>query len=178
ALVQALERLATRTDETYLIAAHLAARLGLERTHATDNHTGDALEITDEAAFDRDMKAAWSGHGADVRKDRERQQALTEADDLLPLYRFINEPGYLRRLAEANVGPAMRSESPDRYPQRWVGGWETRNLRMVANIRETFRERPGARVLTLVGASHKPWFDSWLSQLQGVDVLDAEALLK
>ncbi len=178
ALVQALERLATRTDETYLIAAHLAARLGLERTHATDNHTGDALEITDEAAFDRAMKAAWSGHGADVRKDRERQQALTEADDLLPLYRFINEPGYLRRLAEANVGPAMRSESPDRYPQRWVGGWETRNLRMVANIRETFRERPGARVLTLVGASHKPWFDSWLSQLQGVDVLDAEALLK
>lgn len=178
ALVQALERIATRTDETYVIAARLAARLGLERTHATDNHTGDALDIADEQAFDRDMKAAWSSHGADVRKDRERQQVLTEADDLLPLYRFINEPGYLRRLAEANVGPAMRSESPDRYPQRWVGGWETRNLRMVANIRETFRERPGARVLTIVGASHKPWFDRWLGQLQGVDVVDAEAVLK
>jgi hypothetical protein len=49
---------------------------------------------------------------------------------------------------------------------------------MVANIRETFRERPGARVLAIVGASHKPWFDSWLGQLQGVDIVDVEKVLK
>jgi len=49
---------------------------------------------------------------------------------------------------------------------------------MVANIRETFRERPGARVLTIVGVSHKPWFDNWLDQLQGVDVADVTEFLK
>jgi hypothetical protein len=58
-----------------------------------------------------------------------------------------------------------------------VGGWEIRNLRMVANIRETFRERPGSRVLVIVGASHKPWFDNWLGQLQGVDIVDVAQLL-
>jgi hypothetical protein len=57
-------------------------------------------------------------------------------------------------------------------PQMWVAGREIRNLRMVANMRETFRERPGARVLSIVGASHKPWFDTWLGQLQGVDIVD------
>ena len=72
----------------------------------------------------------------------------------------------------------MRARSPEGYPQIWVGGWETRNLRMVANIRETFRERPGARVLVVVGVSHKPWFDAWLGQLQGADIVDAAAVLK
>lgn len=53
--------------------------------------------------------------------------------------------------ADGNVRSALRAGSPEGYPQMWVAGWEIRNLRMVANIRETFRERPGARVLSIVG---------------------------
>jgi hypothetical protein len=34
------------------------------------------------------------------------------------------------------------------------------------------------QVLSVVGASHKPWFDPWLAQLQGVEVVAAEDLLK
>lgn len=74
--------------------------------------------------------------------------------------------------------PAMRAKSEQGYPAMWVAGWEIRNLRMVANIRETFRERPGARVLSIVGVSHKPWFDQWLGQLQGVEIVDAATVLK
>jgi hypothetical protein len=94
----------------------------------------------------------------------------------LPLYRFLNDPENLRVLAENNVSAALRAKSS--AGQLFVGGWETRNLRMVANVRETFRERPGARVLSIVGSSHKPWFDAWLGQLQGVDIVDVEAVLK
>ena len=72
----------------------------------------------------------------------------------------------------------MRAHARDGYPQMWVAGWEIRNLRMVANVRETFRERPGARVLSIVGSSHKPWFDGWLGQMQGVDIGDIMAVLK
>ena len=97
---------------------------------------------------------------------------------MLALYRYINRPENMRARAEVNAGAAMRAQAPHHYPQMWVGGWEIRNLRMVANIRETFRERPGARVLVIVGASHKPWFDSWLGQLQGVDIVDAEQALR
>jgi hypothetical protein len=59
-----------------------------------------------------------------------------------------------------------------------VAGWEIRNLCMVANVRETFRERPGARVLSIVGASHEPWFDHWLGQLQGVNIVDTAEVLE
>lgn len=103
---------------------------------------------------------------------------MKQAADLLPLYRFLNSQDSLRTHAEANIVEPMRSQSPEGYPQMWVAGWEIRNLRMVANIRETFRERPGARVLAIVGVSHKPWFDNWLGQLQGADIVDVAQVLK
>ena len=41
-LTAQLEKLMTRNNENVLIAARLAARLGLQRVYATDDHTGDA----------------------------------------------------------------------------------------------------------------------------------------
>lgn len=178
ALVEQLGKLGRRNDESYQIAARLAARLGLPRVHAVDNHTGDRIDVPDIKAFVRSIEAAWA-EGGGALKEREKHHAvLSQAPDLLPLYRYINEPEGLRVFAEANVSPAMRAKSAEGYPQIWVGGWEIRNLRMVANIRETFRERPGARVVSIVGVSHKPWFDSWLGQLQGVDIVDVAGVLK
>ncbi|WP_332853231.1 DUF5694 domain-containing protein [Duganella sp. S19_KUP01_CR8] len=178
ALVETLEKAAHRNGEDYQIAGRLAARLGLPRVHAVDNHTGDNLDVQDVKAFVRSIEAAWAAGGAALKANEKREDELSRAADLLPLYRVLNDSQNLRVRAEGNVGPAMRARSPENYPQIWVGGWEVRNLRMVANIRETFRERPGARVLTIVGATHKPWFDAWLGQLQGVDIVDAVAALK
>lgn len=180
ALAAMLEKFGARIDETYLIAARLAAQLGLERVYAIDNHTGDFIEVEgeEEKVFWDQVQAAWKNIGAQAKADQVETGQLEQAADLLPLYRVLNQPDRLLRLAEANVGPAMRYPSPKRYPQWWVGGWEIRNLRMVANIRETFRERPGARVLSIVGASHKPWFDHWLGQLQGVSIVDAIKVLE
>jgi len=179
-LVATLDKLAHQNDESFLIAARLAARLGLERVYAIDNHTGDFIEVEgeEEKVFWEQVQAAWKNKSAQASRDEAQSQALKQAPDLLPLYRHLNQPDVLRRLAESNVSPAMRDPSPQRYPQWWVAGWEIRNLRMVANIRETFRERPSARVLNIVGASHKPWFDHWLGQLQGVSIVDAAKLLE
>jgi hypothetical protein len=178
ALVEKLQWIGTINNENYLLAAPLAARLGLQRVYAVDNHTGDNIDVPDIKAFLRPIEAAWAAGRAELNEREKREKVLAQAADLLPLYRDINDPEGLRVLAEVNVGANLRAKSPEGYPQMWVAGWETRNLRMVANIRETFRERPGARVLSIVGASHKPWFDAWLGQLQGVDIVDAEGVLK
>lgn len=178
ALVEKLAQLAKRNNENYQLAAQLAARLGLQRVHAVDNHTGDRIDVADIKPFVLAIEAAWAAGGAALKESEKRQEALQQAPDLLPLYRQLNSPASLQMYAEANVRAAMRFKSPQGYPQMWVAGWEIRNLRMVANIRETFREQPGARVLSIVGVSHKPWFDSWLGRLQGVDVVDVEQVLK
>jgi hypothetical protein len=178
ALVEKLAELGKRNNESLQVAARLAARLGLQRVHAVDNHTGDNIDVPDTKAYVRALEAAWASGSAEAKEFRKREDVLKQASDLLPLYRFVNDPNYLRALAEVNVVPSMRAKSPEGYPQMFVAGWEIRNLRMIANIRETFRERRGVRVLSIVGASHKPWFDAWLGQLQGVDIVDAEAVLK
>ncbi|MBV8504158.1 MAG: hypothetical protein JO006_20850 [Paucibacter sp.] len=179
-LVDMLIGLGNRNDESFQIAAPLAARLGLQRVRAVDNHTGDNVDIPADRdeAFGHALRDAWNSGRAELDELDKPLAALKKGTDFLPVYRYVNEPAYLRALAEVNVRATMRSRSPESYPQMWVGGWEIRNLRMVANVRETFRERPGARVLSIVGASHKPWFDSWLGQLQGVDIIDAQAVLK
>jgi hypothetical protein len=178
ALVDKLEQLGKRNNETIQLAARLAARLGLERVHNVDNHTGDHIDVPDTKAFGKAMEATWASGRAELDALDKREDVLKEAPDLLPLYRSVNDPRSLRILAEVNIVPSMRAQSPEGYPRMFVGGWEVRNLRMVANIRETFRERPAARVLSIVGSSHKPWFDAWLGQLQGVDIVDAQSVLK
>lgn len=178
ALVGKLTQLAGNRNEDYQIAARLAARLGLQRVHQVDNHTGDLIAVADEKAFGRSVEAAWKAGGAALQAQDQRYDAMALEPDLLPLYRQINQPADLLVRADGNVRAALRAASPEGYPQMWVAGWEIRNLRMVANIRETFRERPGARVLSIVGVTHKPWFDAWLGQLQGVDIVDVATVLK
>lgn len=97
---------------------------------------------------------------------------------MLALYRYINHPDVLQVQVDSDFGAALRDRSPQHYGKMYVAGWETRNLRMVANVLATFRQRPGARVLCIVGSSHKPWFDSLLGQMQGVEIVNAERVLK
>jgi hypothetical protein len=178
ALLQQFGKIGAARDETLLIAARLAARLGLPRVYPVDNHSGDKMDVPDIKAFVRVLEADWKAGGAALEAQEKELEPLEHGADMLPLYRALNDPARLAVRADGNVRTAMRGASPEHYSQMWVAGWETRNLRIVANIRETFRERPGARVLAIIGATHKPWLDAWLGQLQGVDIVDAEAVLK
>lgn len=177
-LVGMLEELRTRRNENYLVAAPLAARLGLERVVAIDDHTGDNIAIDDEEAYAKAVRGAWDSASAQARPLREREEALSKGEDMLAAYRHANRPDTLRTAVAVDFGAAMRDPSPQHYGQRYVAGWEGRNLRMVANIRAAFRDQPGARVLVIVGSSHKPWFDNLLGTLLGVDVVDAQQLLQ
>ncbi|HEX7112066.1 MAG TPA: DUF5694 domain-containing protein, partial [Mizugakiibacter sp.] len=176
-LVRQLNALVTQHSESELIAARLAARLGLQRVFPVDDHTGDDLAVADAQAFGAAIAQAWKSASAKTKPIFAHEKALTDAGDMLALYRYINRPDVMRIVADGDFGAALRDTSPQHYGQIYVAGWETRNLRMVANVRAAFRERPGARVLAIVGASHKPWFDGLLGQMQGVEIVDAEKVL-
>ena len=49
---------------------------------------------------------------------------------------------------------------------------------MVSNIRAAFGNHPGARVLNVVGASHKPYYDAYLDMMSDLKLVDAEQMLK
>jgi uncharacterized protein DUF5694 len=152
----------------------------LQRVFAVDDHTGDSVDLPDAEvpAYGKAIQQAWDAGSAQARPLREQERALMKSGDMLALYRFVNRPDVQRTFIASDFAAALRDRSPQHYGQLYVAGWETRNLRMVANIRAAFRERPGVRVLSIVGASHKPWFDNLLGQMQGVEIVDAEQVLK
>lgn len=177
ALVKQLQALAGGRNENALIAARLAARLGLQRVFPVDDHTGDAFPVDDVKAYAAALEGAWGTAREATEPVREHRKALIDAGDMLGLYRYINRPDVLHAVVEGDFGAALRDTSPEHYGQRYVAGWETRNLRMVSNVRAALVERPGARVLSIVGSEHKPWFDGLLGQMQDVDVVDVEQVL-
>jgi len=177
ALVDLLHKRATSANESIRIGAALAVRLGLQRVHPVDDHTGDSLRIEDEDGFAAAIRGAWDSAPPDCVALRARDQALRQAPDLLALYRHTNSAAYQAMPMRCDFALALAEGSPQRFGRQYVAGWDLRNLRMVANIGTTFRERPGARVLSIVGASHKAWFDRLLGQLQAVAVVDAARVL-
>ena len=52
------------------------------------------------------------------------------------------------------------------------------HLRMVANIREVLGRQPGTRMLAIVGASHKGYYEAYLKQMRDVALIDVTPLLE
>jgi hypothetical protein len=94
------------------------------------------------------------------------------------MYRALNDPQTPTLAYKADFGAALVEPSPQGFGRRYVGYWETRNLRMVANIRDVLARQPGTRLLTIVGASHKGYVDAYLNLMHDVRLADAAAVLR
>ncbi|HEY0446836.1 MAG TPA: DUF5694 domain-containing protein [Allosphingosinicella sp.] len=179
ALVARLESLRTRRNEDYWIAAPLAARLGLERVHPVDDHSS-YLRIADEEAYGAAVMRAWDNPVSAQRREAEAAIVkLIEGEaDILSAYRRYNQPEQAVLAYRGDFGAALGETSPQRFGRQYVGGWETRNLRMVANIREVIAARPGGRVLAIVGVSHKGYYEDYLHRMHDVVLADVREVLR
>jgi hypothetical protein len=178
-LVTRLETLRTRHDESLLIAAALAARLGLERVYAMDDHTADA-PVIDEKGYEVAISKAWDNPATAKRKamGSALETRLGQRGAMLAMYRAFNEADQAELIFASDFGAALEEPSAGRFGRGYLGYWETRNLRMAANIRDMFAVRPGSRGLVVVGASHKPYLESYLNQMHDMRVVDAQAVLR
>ena len=178
-MIALVERKGKPMNESFDVAAVLAARLGLDRVYAVDDHTSDAAL----ARAGKPFEEALTAHFEECRKnplhaDGERRSArVHDGVGLLAFYREFNRPGAMDAQVRMDFGGALAQERPGTPARAYVGWWETRNLRMVANIRERFVDRPGTRVLNIVGSSHKPWYDALMGMMADVTVVDTSALL-
>lgn len=182
ALVDYLNKLVTRRDETYLIAVPLAVRLGHQRVYPVDDHTADfALrDAADEAAAGVAIKKVWDNPAAAKRRaeDAVLHAGLGTADGVLALYRAYNQPAQARVAFDSDFGAALQDTAGRQYGRIYLTSWETRNLRMVANMRDLFGAEPGQRMLAIVGASHKGYYEAYLNMMHDVRVVDSMALLR
>jgi Family of unknown function (DUF5694) len=182
-LVTQLRQGENKRDETVLVAVRLAVRLGLQRVWPVDDHTADSdtpLDTPGDArAYGAALSAAWQNP---ANRERATQEARLIADidgpdGVLALYRALNAPGMGMVVYQSDFGAALREPSPQGYGRQYVGYWETRNLRIAANIREIVGQHPGMRLMSLIGASHRPYLEAYLDQMHDVSLDDVEALL-
>jgi hypothetical protein len=169
----------TRRNENHLIAARLAARLGLERVHPVDDQSDDAGPgfMSD---FEPYVGPLYEAMRADPRAASLTQSAqrLTTPSEALATFRMLNTPAAGQFNADWQWLPMLNRPSPRDVGRRRVAAWEVRNLRMIANIREVTARHPGGRVLVIVGSSHKPWFDAYLRMMSDVRIVDAQTVLR
>ncbi|MFT3976792.1 MAG: DUF5694 domain-containing protein [Sphingomonas bacterium] len=179
ALAAELDKTRTRRNENYLIAAALAARLGLERVYPVDDHTADD-ESGDDPAFGKAIEAVWKNPAVAALHARETalEARIAEPGGMLALYRYLNSPEAAEVAFGSDFGAALVEPSPQHFGRRYVGWWETRNLRMVANIRSILARHPGGRALAVVGVSHKGYFEAYLGMMHDVKLGDAAAVLR
>lgn len=179
ALAERLHTRETRRNEDEAIAARLAARLGLERVIQMDEQAVETHVDSDDA-YGAAVSAAWKAakvplSAAEAAADG---PGLATPGGVLAAYRYFNSPGYPARAYARDFGAALADPSPQGYGRMYVTYWETRNLRMAANIREALGWRPGSRMLVIVGASHKGYLDAYLRQMRDVEIVDAAAVLR
>lgn len=180
ALVAFLDKRLQRRNESVLVGATLAARLGLERVWAVDDHSADAPtpEALEKAEGEAIMKA-WDNPYSKARKEADvpLHANLAQPGGMLALYRAYNAPEAAMQAYRSDFGAALVEPSPQGFGRGYVGYWETRNLRMVANIRDVLGQAPGMRMLAIVGASHKGYYEAYLNLMHDVQLVDTTAVL-
>ncbi|MET0307181.1 MAG: DUF5694 domain-containing protein, partial [Sphingomonas sp.] len=180
ALAERLDKLKVRQNETNLVAAPLAARLGLERVWSVDDHSADQQDSADQKAYGAALTRAWDNPATHARQadDKRLEAGLADPEGVLALYRAYNAPTEPLRTYQSDFGAALVEPSPQGFGRGYVAYWETRNLRMVANIREVIGRAPGTRLLAIVGAAHKGYYEAYLDQMHDLKLVDAEAVLR
>lgn len=177
--VKHLSRSSGGMNESIDIAAEVAASVGLDRLHAVDDHTSDAIFSMQDPAFEPWQQARYQAivPSPKLVEQAEVEKRVRDGESLLAYYRVINAAHAADDTIQLDFGGALADPHPKRFGRQYVGWWETRNLRMAANIRAAISLTPGVRVLNIVGASHKPWYDQWARQMSDVEVVDAAAAL-
>lgn len=169
----------TKRNETTLIAAQLAARSGLERVWSVDDQSFVGAPV-DDKAYGAAIEHAWDNPATKARAaaDAALYARLAQPNGLLDIYRAFNAVGFAAQKYQSDWGAALIEPSANAYGRRYVGYWETRNLRMVANIREVLGREPGTRLVAIVGASHKGYYEAYLHQMRDVTLIDVEPVLR
>ncbi len=159
------------SNEIATLAIPLARAAGLTRLVSVDSQRDGARLLAEpesalEEAFGHPLKD--EGMKAEVYARQRKLFEEGKARDLLPLYRFVNSPGYGAADVVAQWRPWLRMRLASGVDRFRYGNWESRNARIVANLTEVTASARAERVLLVIGVAHKPFVEDGLARLAHV----------
>ncbi len=180
ALREDLDKRINRKNENIILGATIAAELGHERVYPVDDHTGDrATGPVDDKLYGPEIMVAWDNPSAHTRRkayDAWNERVKSDASmDVIEWYRATNSPEEAWLAVAGDFGAQAGASGPYGAGRKYLAYWETRNMRMAANIREVIG--PEARVLAIVGSSHKPYYERYLGVTSDLEIVDVDGIL-
>lgn len=182
-MIAQLEKIGGEHEEDTVLAAELARRLGHDRVYPVDDATHVRPLLPELEKITKAQLRIWE----EIKKTPESQerfrvdsqwnQIYQSPQGVVDFYQMLNEARQERLIFESDFGAAIRDREAKHYGRYYVAGWETRNLRMVANIREMMIDKPGVKVLAIVGQSHKFYYENYLRQMHDIEIVDVHGIL-
>ncbi|MEO0871383.1 MAG: DUF5694 domain-containing protein [Pseudomonadota bacterium] len=173
-----LDRLLASRNESGSIGVALARRLGLTKVSPMDDHTADIITGRAPETLSAALREMWSTPNEAAQQARAKQaQFMGSPAKALASYRFLNSREYQQMTIDNDFGKAARTAENGGVTRQYLAWWQARGLRMAANVVEAAGNQPGAKVLVIVGASHKSYFDAYLDQMQDIEIVDVDAVL-
>ena len=178
ALIARLDRHLASRNENRLMGVELGDRLGLETLAAMDDHSADIIQARAPEALGPAIRSVWGAeHPLEAEYDGLRATFLGSPEGVRDGYLFLNSEPYQRFVIENDFGLAAATSEDSAVTRHYVAWWQARGLRMAANVIEATGNQPGARVLVIVGASHKAYFDAYLDQMHDIELVSVEEVL-
>lgn len=177
-LASLLDRQLESANENRRIAGMLGANLGHTRLFPMDDHRSDSIMIFANPELPGILQEIWNADiGDEAALEAEADRLLGSPEGLLAYYRFTNSSEFQTMLRDADFGAAAQTGDANNAARSYVAWWHARNLRMAANIVESFGNRPGAKVLVITGNSHKAYLDRILGQFEDIELVNVDEVL-
>ena len=169
-----------QANETSSIGLRLAHDLGHARVYPIDDHTSKdglaAIWQRVQNVFSDSLLASIRNAPHEQTADSLLQRGIARGT-LLPYYRYVNSEAYNQANVASQWGAFLRPPVPASLGRRRVALWETRNLNIAAHIRRATAQHTDARVLVIVGSSHKPFLEDYLRPMTGIEVVPFSEVL-
>jgi len=175
-VLQELQRVSNARNESNSLGAVLAHRLNHDRVYPMDDHTADiVLARAPENLFEILQSDVWGNAPSEARDYfQEGLDLLGTPEGVVGAYVHINSV----KMQEINVSIDFAAAAAHSdVTRQYVSWWQARGLRMAANVIEAAGNQPGAKVLVIVGSSHKAYFEAYLDQMHDIELVNLSDVL-
>ena len=165
-----------KNSEIKLIAINLAMKLKLTTLQPIDDHLDkdQYMKIMPKLipSFKKSTYINILKESEYSKKPAELSHMAVENGDWLALYNWVNSDKYQRQELNVEWRAFIDKDLEPAPAMSRIAMWEVRNLNMVSHIMRVVADNPGGKVLVVVGANHKVFFEDYLSSMIGVEIVD------
>lgn len=168
----------SKNNENINIAVKLAVDLRLNRVYPIDDHTADFIQYRTKDGFAEAIQNIWAMPSNLSEEYKNLMGKTNSSSGMLENYRYYNAKTTSQKVLTGEWKLSLENNDANNFGRQYIAWYETRNLRMVSNIRSAIGNNPGAKVLNIVGFSHKPFYDEYMSMMMDIEIIDAQKILE